>query len=183
MATNFICNFLTLILLFSCSNSTSKTINNEPEQKIKMSSTVLKIIPTNPSYVPNKLQQDNAKDFLTKLYKKEQIEFIITDTIEFVDQGENFESVSCNLCGQNIEIEDWQNAMDKAYEQQFTDLEFITPCCHKKTSLNNLTYQSAAGFAKFVMTISDVQKEIEEKKLKELQQILGMTLRIIWAHY
>jgi hypothetical protein len=71
-----------------------------------MSSTVLKIIPTNPSYVPDKIQQDKAKIFLTKLFKNEQIEFITTDTIEFVDQGENLDSVSCNLCNQNIEIVD-----------------------------------------------------------------------------
>jgi len=181
MTTNFICNFLTLILLFACSNNTSQT-ENKPEQKT-MSSTVLKIIPTNPSYVPDKIQQDKAKIFLIKLYKKEQIEFTTTDTIEFVDQGENFDSVSCNLCGQNIEIEDWQNAMDKAYDKQFTDLEFITPCCHSKTSLNDLTYHSTAGFAKFVMTISDAQSELSEKDFKELQEILGTTLRTIWAHY
>jgi hypothetical protein len=148
-----------------------------------MSSTVLKIISTNPTYVPDKIQQDRAKIFLTKLYKNEQIEFITTDSIEFVDQGENFDSVSCNLCGQNVEIEDWQNAMDKAYEKQFTDLEFITPCCHRKTSLNDLTYHSAAGFAKFIMTISDAQNEVKERDLNELQQILGTPLRIIWAHY
>ena len=167
--------------MFGCSNNTSQT-ENKREQK-KMSSTVLKIIPTNPYYVPDKIQQDKAKMFLIKLYKKEQIEFITTDTIEFVDQGENFDSVSCNLCGQNIEIEDWQNAMDKAYDKQFTDLEFITPCCHSKTSLNDLTYHSTAGFAKFIITISDAQTEIEEQDLNEVRQILGTPLRIVWAHY
>jgi len=91
--------------------------------------------------------------------------------------------VSCNLCRQNIEIEEWQSTMDKSYEKQFTDLEFITPCCHKKTSLNDLTYHSAAGFAKFVMTISDAQSELSEKDFKQLQEILGTTLRNIWAYY
>ena len=148
-----------------------------------MSSTVLKLIPANPSYVPEKTSQDKAKIFLTKLYKDEQIEFLTPETVEFVDQGENFDSVACNLCGQNIEMENWQNAMDNAYEKQFMDLEFITPCCHRKTSLNDLTYHSAAGFAKFIMTISDAQNEVEEKDLNELQNFLGTPLRIIWAHY
>ena len=148
-----------------------------------MSSTVLKIIPTNTSYLPDKIQQDKGKIFLTKLYKNEQIEFVTTVSIEFVDQGENFDSVYSNLCGQNIEIEDWQNAMEKAYEKQFTDLEFISPCCHKKTSLNDLIYHSAAGFSKFIMTISDAQNEVGERDLNQLQQILGTPLRIIWAHY
>lgn len=148
-----------------------------------MSSTVLKIIPSNPSYVPDRTKQDNAKYFLTQFYKIEKIEFSVTNTIEFIDQGENFESVSCNLCGRNIQIEGWQNEIDKAYTQQFTDLTFITPCCHKKTSLNDLIYKSAAGFAKFEMTIPDAQNELHEKELKELQDILGIKLRIIWAHY
>lgn len=148
-----------------------------------MSSTVLKIISTNPSYVPDKIRQNKAKTFLTKFYKNQQLQFATTDTIEFVDQGSNFDSVCCNLCGQNIQIEDWQNAMGKAYEKQFTDLEFITPCCHRKTSLNDLTYHSEAGFAKFVIAISDAQNELGEKDLNELQQTLETPLRIIWAHY
>ncbi|MGB4771268.1 MAG: hypothetical protein WBP58_07410 [Chitinophagaceae bacterium] len=148
-----------------------------------MSSTVLKIIPTNAHYVPEKFQQEKAKVFLNKLYKSGKIEFITTDITEFIDQGENFDSVSCNLCGQNIEIEDWQNAVDKAYEKKFADLGFSTPCCNRETSLNDLTYHSAAGFAKFVVTISDALYEIEERDLNEMQQILGTPLRIIWAHY
>ncbi|RYE04868.1 MAG: hypothetical protein EOP33_08290, partial [Rickettsiaceae bacterium] len=60
-----------------------------------MSSTILKVIPTDPSYAPNKLEQDDATKFLSKLYDRKQIEFKSTDTIEFIDQGENFDSVSC----------------------------------------------------------------------------------------
>ena len=148
-----------------------------------MSLHFLKIIPTNPSYVPGKIQQDKAKTFLTKLYKNEQIEFITTNTIEFVDQGENFDSVSCNLCGQDIETEDWQNAMDNAYEKQFMDLEFTTTCCHKRTSLNDLTYYSSAGFAKFVISISNAYEKMPEKDFNELQEILRTALRDIWVHY
>lgn len=149
----------------------------------KMSSTILNIISTNPSYVPDKTKQDKAKDLLSKIYIEEKIEFNTTDTIEFIDQGSNFESVFCNLCGRTIEIEEWQNAMDKAYESQFTDLIFITHCCDKTTSLNDLKYEWPAGFGKFTISVSDAQTEIDEKDLKKLQDILSTTLRIIWAHY
>ena len=148
-----------------------------------MSSTILKIIPTIPSFVPDNIKKDNARSFLNKLYTNEQVEFITTDTIEFVDQGENFETVSCNLCGHNIEIEDWQNLMDSKYKNQFANLTFITACCNKTTSLNNLNYKWPAGFAKFVVSISDAQSELTERDLIELQDILGTTARIIWAHY
>ncbi len=150
---------------------------------IAMSSSILKIISTDPSYLPDKIDQTNAKKFLTKFYKDHQIEFTTTDTTEFVDQGENFETVSCNLCGLDIEIEYWQNAMNNAYEKQFTDLTFVTRCCNKITSLNDLKYKWPAGFSKFIMSISDVQNELDEKNIKELQGILCTILRIIWAHY
>ena len=148
-----------------------------------MSSTILKIIPTNPSYVPDKVNQNKARIYLDKFYQDNEIDFATTETIEFVDQGENFECVSCNFCGHNIGIEYWQSTMDKAYEKQFTDLEFTTLCCNKKTSLNDLIYHLSAGFAKFVMTISDPQNELSEKDFKGLKEILGTTLRNIWAHY
>jgi hypothetical protein len=117
------------------------------------------------------------------LYRSGQIEFITTDTIEFVYQGENFESVSCNLCGQDIEIEYWQNEMNNAHEKQFTDLEFITQCWAKTKSLNDLSYTSPAGFSKFIVSIRDAQREIDEKDLNDLQRILSTTLRIVWVHY
>jgi hypothetical protein len=148
-----------------------------------MSTSILKIIPTNSTFVPEKNQQEKAKDFLIELYKDKEIEVFVTDSVQFIDQGENFDNVLCNLCGQNIEIEDWQNAMNEAYEKEFTDLGFISLCCGKKTSLNDLAYEMPAGFAKFVITVSDPVDEIEEEKLNELQQILETKLKIIWAHY
>ncbi len=148
-----------------------------------MSSTFLKIIPTNPSFEPGNETLAKAKKFLTSFYSSEQIEFIITPTIEFVDQGQNFENVSCNLCRQVIEVKDWQNVMDAAYEHQFTDLKFISLCCKKESSLNDLSYEKPAGFAKFVVCISDAQNELAKSEQLELQNILGTTLRVISARY
>jgi len=148
-----------------------------------MSSTILKIISTAPSFEPDSNTQVNAKIFLAKFYKSDQIKLINTNEIQFIDQGQNFESVSCNLCGQKIEIEDWQNTMDSANEHQFTDLIFCTPCCKRETSLNDLNYKWPAGFAKFTVCISDAQNELSKSEQIELQHILGTTLRIIWAHY
>jgi len=148
-----------------------------------MSSTFIKIISTDPSFFIDKSLQEKARMFLSKFFGKEQIEFINTDTIVFVDQGENFESVSCNLCKSLIETEAWQDAMDNAYKSEFKDLFFITPCCNKKTSLNNLDYNWQAGFAKSIISISEPQNGLAEKELKELEDILKTDLRNIWAHY
>ena len=148
-----------------------------------MSSSELKIISTIPSYIPDKIQLDDTRKFLSKMYEPDKIEFITSQTIEFIDQGENFETVSCNVCGREIDMESWQNEMDIAYQKQFTDLNFLTPCCNRQTSLNDLIYKSPAGFAKFVIRISDPNIEVSNNDLKQLEEILRTGLRIVWAHY
>lgn len=148
-----------------------------------MSSTDLKLIPILPSYIPDEAKQADARSFLNRLYQTEQVTFYNEDTIEFIDPGSNFESVVCNLCGQPIEVEDWQSAMDKAYEKQFTDLKFTTSCCHKETSLNDLNYTWAAGFAKFIIVVSGAQETLSASNLKTLEESLGTPVRCIWAHY
>jgi len=174
-----------ILLIFTLLLGYSYTVKATPcfESKHQMSSTFLKIIPTNPSYIPDKIKQDNAIRFLSKLYKNERLTLFSTDTIEFVDQGENFDSVTCNLCNKTINIEYWQDEMDEAYKSHFKNLVFQTPCCKKKTSLNDLHYHSPAGFAKFVISIEDAENDLSEKDLKALQAILGIPLKIIWAHY
>lgn len=155
----------------------------EHPQPNAMSETILKIISNNPSYTPDKIKQDEAKAFLNKIYLNKKKAFITTEDIEFVDQGGNFDSITCNLCGRNIDIDYWQDAVDKASKKEFKDLSFTTPCCHKKTSLNDLRYKSPAGFAKFVITITDPGKEISKEDLNNLEKIMGTSLRLVWAHY
>jgi hypothetical protein len=148
-----------------------------------MPSTFLKIIPTNPSYVPDEMAQEEGRVILSKLYKPSEIEFHNTSEIEFIDQGSNFENVSCNLCQQEIDMEYWQSTMDKSFETQFSNLIFVTPCCSCNTSLNDLNYTSPAGFAKYVICIGNPERELEGMILQHLQTILGTPLRFVWAHY
>jgi hypothetical protein len=61
-----------------------------------MSDTFLKIIPTNPSYIPCENSQEKAGNLLQGFFKLREIKFEITPEIEFIDQGSNFENVFCN---------------------------------------------------------------------------------------
>jgi transcription elongation factor Elf1 len=139
-----------------------------------MSDTILKIIPSDPFYTCKEKIQQDVISLLSKFYSREQIELSVTDSVEFIDQGENFENVSCNLCGQLLEIEDWQNLMDIA---------FITTCCKKETSLNTLKYNSPAGFAKFTICLTNIKSEPRANELSELIALLQCEVRIIWAKY
>jgi hypothetical protein len=157
--------------------------SNEIKQQVKMSFSIIKIISTDPTFEPTTDNQIIANKFLTNLYNSNQISFEITQDIEFIDQGENFESVSCDLCGHKIEIDNWQDEMEDAHQKQFFDLTFKTKCCNKKTSLNTLIYKFSAGFAKFVISISDADIELNENQVRDLEKILATKLRIITARY
>lgn len=148
-----------------------------------MSSTILRIIPATPSFIPSVKHIKKALSRLHAFYNNRQIDYNIFDTIEFIDQGENFDNVSCDKCDVLIDIEMWQDAMDKAYKTKFENLDFITPCCNKNTSLNNLNYHSPAGFSKFIININDADKDLDNESLQELEMILGSTLKLLWAHY
>lgn len=148
-----------------------------------MSDTILKLIPTNPSYLPDEFSRRIAYDLLQGLFPEATIEVFTTSEIEFVDPGENFGSVGCNLCKQPIELKQWQEAMDAAYATQFEELTFVTPCCSRPTSLNDLNYSWPCGFAKFQLTARNPHVDLPQSVLQQLQAALATPLRIIWAHY
>ena len=145
----------------------------------------LKIIPTNPNYEPSTEQQKGAIKYLATIFSKNEISSVLTKNVEFIDSGENFESVNCNLCGQTIGIENWQEVMDKAYQTWFSDLTFLTPCCHKMTSLNDLEYDLPMGFSKYVIELidPDINDDQNIDLTKNLKEILGQDIKLIWAHY
>ena len=148
-----------------------------------MSDSYLKIISTNPDYSPSLANQNSMKLLLSKHYPSGKIEVVITDSVEFIDQGGNFESVKCNFCQRELETTKWQEFMDKAYEKHFNDLTFITPCCHKMSSLNDLHYEMPAGFAKFSILINGASEDPTQEELSRLEKIMETKLRLIWAHY
>lgn len=183
-------------LLFACGQNTNSMdiIENQTDDKFELiykpesstfSGNQLKIIPTNPNYEPSTEQQKEAIKYLATKFSKNEISSVLTKNVEFIDSGENFESVYCNLCGQTIEIENWQDAMDKAYQTSFADLTLITPCCNKKTSLNDLEYDMPMGFSKYVIELiaPDINDNQKIDLTKNLKEILGQEIKLIWAHY
>ena len=74
--------------------------------------------------------------------------------------------------------------MNEASEAGFTDLNKTLPCCGASVSLNDLCYNSPAGFARFVIQARNPSiTDLDENSIKELEGILGCGIKIIWAQY
>ncbi|MFL5731807.1 MAG: hypothetical protein ACJ78Q_01290 [Chloroflexia bacterium] len=164
-------------------------------------SSSIRLIPTSPEYVPDTLSQEQAASYLRGLLlpnpdPSSEITARVTEYVEYVDQGGNFERVVCPFCRSDLASESsewWDEMMDKAYEGRFADLRIVTPCCHTQSSLNDLKYEWPVGFARFVLEAYEPfsidsegvyqMLELSPADLEYLQETLGCGLRIIWAHY
>jgi hypothetical protein len=147
-----------------------------------MSDTVLKLIPTSPSFVPGADSQKKATEFLKGLFPHEEIGLTTTDEVEFVHPFQNFEGVFCHICGGQIELEDFGAAMELAQETRFENLVVQTPCCSASVSLNDLRYVGPAGFSRFVIEIWNPHADLDESAVLSLAVILATPLRVVWAH-
>ena len=148
-----------------------------------MSDTFLKFIPIKPDYIPNISDQGNIENYLEDIFKGNNIKLATTDDVEFIDQGANFESISCNFCEQSIDIQTWHDVMDNLYDNHFKTLDFITPCCNKQNNLNDLKYNWPAGFSKFSISIQNPSITLNEEQRKNLERLLNAEVREIWSHY
>lgn len=148
-----------------------------------MSDTLLKIIPTEPSYVPDGLSESRGKVYLEKFFGANHVEFIQTQDVAFIDPGQNFEKIFCDICDSEIDSEYWGEKVDSASLNKFGDLTFLSPCCGNRTSLNSLRYEWPAGFARFSIQITNPKVELSNQNIQELKVILNTPLRILQAHY
>lgn len=151
-----------------------------------MSDNFLRLIPTDPYWVPDAEVAEKARRlYATLVPDASEVTIDIRDEVAFVDQGSNFESVECPSCGAALETDWWQGAMDRAFDAQFSDLSVSPPCCGKHTSLNDLRYVMPAGFARFTLEAMNPNRgtDLDRHQLKELENLLGCKLRQIWAHY
>jgi hypothetical protein len=150
-----------------------------------MSDNYLRFIPVEPTYAPTATAAEEARLLLATLVPDaDEVTATISDEIEFVDQGANFERVSCPRCGTKLEDDWWGDAVEVASAGNFTRLEVTVPCCDSTLSLNDLDYDWPAGFAKFVLEAMNPNvRDLEEGDIHRPMAVLGTPLRRIWAHY
>ncbi len=148
-----------------------------------MSSHILKIISKNVMYLPTDTALESALAYLKGIYNESVVSFEITSEVEFIDQGGNFETVSCNLCQKQMEVEFWFEKMNIAFENKFRDLNFTTKCCNKETNLNILNYDGDTGFAKFSISIQSRLQGLSFEQQQALEMILKTDLKWFWCQF
>jgi len=147
-----------------------------------MSTNTLRIIPTDPTWVPASERQEAAFAMLERLFPDaETIQATITNHPEFIDQGGNFELVRCPRCGTECPMDWWQATMGVAYQRHFRDLNVTTPCCAAATTLNDLDYEMPTGFARFVLEADNPYRGTPtEAETAQLADAVGHPIRFIW---
>ncbi len=149
-----------------------------------MSDNILKIIATSPSYIPTE-DTDQKLMALIKILlpHTERISIKRSKTIQFIDSGSNLENIICPNCNKKLDEVWWKEALDKSYQNLFSELDVIVPCCKSKLSLNELKYELPVGFAQFSVEILNPNSDISNEELQKIEEILDTKTRIIWAHY
>ncbi|HEX3538836.1 MAG TPA: hypothetical protein VHT75_00205 [Acidimicrobiales bacterium] len=150
-----------------------------------MSANLLRLVPTDPAWVPDDLQQARGIKAIRRVCPiAEEISAATTEDIRFVDAGSNFETVRCPGCRTEITYSEWQTGMDEALKSAFNSLDLELPCCGCWTTLNDLEYEWPQGFARWVLTAASPGRlELSDDELSVIAEAVGHDLRQIWAHY
>ncbi len=78
-----------------------------------MSTDYLRIIPETPDFVPDEGRQKRVVSYLRSIAADaEDVTASVSEHIEFVDCGCNFESIACPSCGVRVELKHWHAWME-----------------------------------------------------------------------
>ena len=155
-----------------------------------MSSNYLRLIPSDPNFMPEEQAQIQARAiFETFVPKAYEISSRAYENVIFVDAGVNYERISCPFCGAVLNHNWWINEMNWSYNKtNFTDLTTSTPCCEIRCTLNDLRYEWPMGFPRFIIEAIDPGTDIEETQFTILNIFLnvhyekyGLTMRLLYA--
>ena len=150
-----------------------------------MSDTFLILIPKAPEFVPSDAAQAAALErFRSFLPKSDDVIGDSTAEVRFISAGVNMVKVSCPICRLELAMRWWEDSMTKAGKKNFEDLRITLPCCGKPSTLNDLMYFWAQGFARFSLeAMNPGVKDLKPDQVRELEKILGCSLRAILAQY
>lgn len=149
-----------------------------------MSDTVLYLIPTEPTFVPQADRMERAQALARQAFPgAEAVELLIGDEVTFVDCGENLQRAACPRCKTNLLDGRFGELMDVASKTHFVDRTCTLPCCGERVLLDDLEYDWSCGFARFRLKIVWPHELPTPELVRELEGVLECPLRQVWAYY
>ena len=150
-----------------------------------MSDHFLVVIPAEPDVqLPD--SADDLRAALAELAGGDESRVKDYGKLQFIDAGENFESVACPGCSAVIPLETWQDWMEADWhgEEGFHLHRHKTPCCGESTTLNRLVYNFPQGFAHWFVSARNANRgPLTPEEISRLEAIAGMKLRAIAQMY
>lgn len=149
-----------------------------------MSDNWITLIPEEPRLIPEQAKRERARDRLAEIAPgAEKIELRVFETIQFIDNGSNFERVLCPACRSEIPTDWWSDWMGEDYGDGFKLASYPTPCCEARFTLHELLYEWPMGFGRFALDALNPRiGELEDQHKADFEEILGTRLRVIYTH-
>lgn len=150
-----------------------------------MSDSIIVFTPQNPRFIPYEHKRDAAIQKLMLMFPNaEEVNYAITEGIQFIHCGSNFERVSCPFCDEELDVDWWQAQMDTDYvDGRFELSKLDLPCCGEKCDLNQLKYSSEQAFGCFTIEMMNEDTEMISATVKsELEDIIDSPLTIVYRH-
>lgn len=152
-----------------------------------MSDYYIKIIPTDPYCRVPETVAETVRAYLEDCMVAMSAEVVVHEAPAFVDCGGYLQKISCPFCGSDLFAEGWwTDAMNAAADSKelFAELEEQElPCCGRRASLNDLQYDYPCGFACTEFALLYPRERPRQEHIKELERMLGMQVRVIYARY
>jgi hypothetical protein len=144
-----------------------------------MSDDRLRLIPTDPSWLPDDVALRRAVRVLRDLAPDAgTVRGRVHDGVVFIDAGGNAERVQCPACGTELDPGWWSERVGRAATQDYERLAVTTPCCSTRTSLNDLDYVWPAGFARAELVATTPRRGwLTDEERTRVAQALGHEVR------
>lgn len=144
------------------------------------------LIPTDPQVAPTKDKQLAAESVFRQLAPEaDGIVSRLTDTVQFIGAGSNFESIGCTECKAPISQDWWGKRMDDDFDRKsgFKLALYTLPCCGARKALHQLDYQWPQGFARYALEAMNANiGEVSASQKAALEAALGTELMVIYRH-
>lgn len=155
-----------------------------------MSDDYIRLIPTQVTWQPTRAAAVAATSYVTSLFSgpngsADAVGHEFYDQVRFIDSGVNTSEAKCPACTCSVDL-DWVFEMLDERANDLAQLDVVTPCCGALTSLNDLDYDWAMGFARFEIGVLNGARNdyaLQDDELDHVRSRLGHAVRQVLAHY